>query len=260
MDLPEYGWFSRAVLRTEAALASRPRLVIANSIAGVKHHVSLGFPAGSIRCLENRIDLRRFTFSADSRNRFRDALAIPPTRTVIALVSRVDPIKGHDVFVRAVARLSQDLPDAEYWCVGDGMPALKASLIRLASDLGVSGRLRWVGDVMDMAAVYSAADVVVSASRSEGFPNVVAEAVACGAAVVATDVGDSARIVGPGGRCVPPGDPEALAAAIVGVLREGMRERSAIRTEFVRRFDPDILLERHERLLTGVAEDDMTDG
>ena len=65
-----------------------------------------------------------------------------------------------------------------------------------------------------MPSVYNALDVLVSASRGEGFSNVIAEAMACGVACVVTDVGDSAWVVGDAGEVIRPGDPVALAEAL----------------------------------------------
>jgi glycosyltransferase involved in cell wall biosynthesis len=260
MDLPAYGPVVRAVMRVESFMSRRPALIIANSAAGVRHHQGLGYPVARLRCVENRIDAQRFRFSADGRRALRLDTGVADGDTVVALVGRIDPIKGHHVFLQAVTQVVPRLAGVRFWCVGDGIAGLKAGLLAQAERIGIGREVRWLGDVADMAGVYSAADIVVSASLSEGFPNVVAEAMACGTPVIGTDVGDTARMIGSGGRCIPAGDAEALAAAIVECAGGTRPEREAVRREFLRRFDPDALLVRHESLLLDIARQEVPVG
>jgi glycosyltransferase involved in cell wall biosynthesis len=104
-----------------------------------------------------------------------------------------------------------------------------------------------------MPEVYSAADLVVSASLSEGFPNTVSEALVCGTPVIGTDVGDTARIVEGSGQCVAAGDASCLAAAMLEWFGRPPLDRSTIRQNFLRRFDPSLLLQRHEALVGSVV-------
>jgi glycosyltransferase involved in cell wall biosynthesis len=71
----------------------------------------------------------------------------------------------------------------------------------------------------------AALDLLASPSLGEGFPNVVAEAMACGVPCVVSDAGDSAALVGATGRIVPPGDPDALAAACQELITAGAARR-----------------------------------
>src|SRR6185295_10648982 len=73
-------------------------------------------------------------------------------------------------------------------------------------------------DVSDMASFYQSIDALVLSSRTEGFPNVVAEAMSHGKPVITTDVGDAALIVGATGFVVPPREPQAMAEAMVKLL------------------------------------------
>jgi len=97
----------------------------------------------------------------------------------------------------------------------------------LGESLGITERLIWAGTFSDLLTVYNALDLLVSSSTSEGFSNVIGEAMACGVPCVVTDVGDSALIVGDTGNIVPPGDSHALAQALRSWLRLSKRERHA---------------------------------
>jgi glycosyltransferase involved in cell wall biosynthesis len=120
--------------------------------------------------------------------------------TVIGVVARVDPAsRRHAIFLDAVARLDGNLRSV---FVGAGSP------------LGFRG---------DMPAVYSALDALCSPSLWEGFPNAVAEAMACGVPCVVTDTGDSAEVVADCGVVVPPGDPARLAEGIRELLARDAR-------------------------------------
>ena len=111
-----------------------------------------------------------------------------------------DSRQGTRSGVQSIARLD----DVVLLVVGDGPQ--RASLERLARELGIGSRVQFTGELLpeQMPTVYSAADLLVLASSNEGWPNVVLEAMACGAAVVAADVGGVREILtaGVGGTIV----------------------------------------------------------
>jgi glycosyltransferase involved in cell wall biosynthesis len=214
MDFSRYDRLSRVTFWLQCRLARYADLVIANSSAGLEYHVARGFPRSAMRVIQNGIDTSHFRFDARGRERMRHAWGVPQAATLIGLVGRFDPMKDHPTFLRAAARLIST--DSRWWfvCVGDGTPEDRSHLSKQANELGLEHRLVWAGACHDMSAAYSALDMVASSSYGEGFPNVVAEAMACGRPCVVTDVGDSARIVGEFGVVVPPRDPAALADGI----------------------------------------------
>jgi teichuronic acid biosynthesis glycosyltransferase TuaC len=127
--------------------------------------------------------------------------------------------KGMRELVDAFAALHARDAGLSLVLVGDGV--MRSELEALVAARGLSGAVRVTGgvDPPDVARWIAAADAVVLPSWSEGYPNVLVEAIACGRPVVATDVGGAGEIVtGANGVLVPPRDPVALAAGITAVL------------------------------------------
>jgi glycosyltransferase involved in cell wall biosynthesis len=119
--------------------------------------------------------------------------------------------------------------DVDFLVVGDGPDG--DALRRLAGELGIAERVHWLGLRHDVPAVLAGVDVLVLASRYEGLPNVVIEAMAAGAAVVATDVGGCRELVTPEreGMLLAPGQPEAVATAVSALLADDERRRTMVR-------------------------------
>jgi len=164
--------------------------------------VRLGVPASRMRVVLHGVDLHLFCPPAD-RAALRDSLGMagPTLLSVGHLIDR----KGHDIAIRAMP----DLPGHTLLIVGDG--PREAALRQLACDLGLGGRVRFLGhvDQARLPALMGAADVLVNCSDREGIANVLIEAMACGTPVAATAVW---------------GSPEAVTIPAAGVL---LRERSA---------------------------------
>ena len=233
VDFSRYDWLSRGTFWLQCRLARYADLSIVNSSAGMEHHVVRGFPRGAMRVIQNGIDTSHFRFDPSGRERLRHAWGVPQSAVLVGLVGRVDPMKDHPTFLRAAARLI--LTDPTWWfvCVGDGAPEDMARLSEQATELGLKHRLIWAGACDNMAAAYSALDMAASSSCGEGFPNVVAEAMACGRPCAVTAVGDSARIVGEFGVVVPPRDPVALSDGIYR-LRLRLEQNCTALTQQVR--------------------------
>lgn len=140
----------------------------------------------------------------------------------VGFAGRLAPEKGVEVFLRAVAELAPGLPDAEFVIAGDGPD--RAALEHLAKQLRVQDRVHFAGRPASMPVYYASLDVLVSASRQEGLPMVLLEAMASGLPVVATRVGEVPNVVlnGQTGLLVEPDQPRALAAAVFLLLRDAM--------------------------------------
>jgi glycosyltransferase involved in cell wall biosynthesis len=254
MDLSNYDWVARASNWTAAVLSRRADAIIVNSHAGELYLRTRGYPADRLHVVPNGIDTAHFRYDSAGRDRVRAEWGVPRTAPLIGLVARIDPIKDHRTFLRGAAHLTARRSDVRFVCVGAGPTAYERDLREEASALGLDGRIRWAGGRTDMPAVYSALDVATSTSSGEGFPNAVAEAMACGTPCVVTNVGDSAWIVGALGEVMPSGAPAAVAAGWERLLADDRRRvRTSQRERVIREFSVELLVTRTERLLWNVA-------
>jgi glycosyltransferase involved in cell wall biosynthesis len=244
LDLRHYGGFGlRLVVKACTLLSGWPDLVTANSAAGLKSHLALGYRPRRAEVVANGIDVDAFTPDPGARRAVRLDLGIPENAIVLAHVARVDAMKDHAAFLAAMAQL----PDMSALLVGAGTENLPAAhnVIRL-------------GRRQDVARLFAAADFVVSSSRfGEGFSNVLGEGMACGLPAIATDVGDAKLIVGDTGVVVPPEDPAALAAGIRPLAGESAAARAdrgaRARARIVENFALAHAVERHVQLYASLA-------
>ena len=173
----------------------------------------LGYRPRRAEVIYNGIDTDRFQPDAAMRAAVRNELGIADDAILLAHVARVDPMKDHESFLAAMARL----------------PGLRAVLVGAGTEnLPAAPNTLRLGRRADVARLLAASDIVVSSSAfGEGFSNALAEGMACGLPAVATDVGDAGAIVGDSGLIVPARDPQALAAA----LRDFAQEPATVRAE-----------------------------
>lgn len=247
-DLNHYDWLRRVEHWLEKRLAAWPDLSIFNSAHGANLKMGQDFPSASSVVIPNGIDTDKFRFDVDARGRIRREWGIDQGATLVGLVGRLDPVKDHGTFLRAAALAAADGGTWKFVCVGDGRPEYEKALQRLSDSLGLGRDVIWAPGRVDMPAVYSALDLVCSTSLAEGFPNVIGEAMACGRPCVATDAGDSARIIGDTGIVVGCADPAAIAGALhklKGRLEAGVDELArSTRQRILREFSVDRLVER----------------
>ncbi len=171
----------------------------------------------------------------------------------IGLFGVLEPRKGQDHFLRAAAQVAAVQPDATFWIVGSlsfADHARYADRLRgLAAELGISERVRFTGFRTDVPHLMASMDAVVLASTGfESLPTVLIEAMALGRPVAATRVGGVEEVIHDGetGLVVPPGDPDALAAAMRRLVSPegaafGAKAQADIKARFApARFDQEI--------------------
>jgi glycosyltransferase involved in cell wall biosynthesis len=207
------------------ALLRRAEAIVAVSRSLERRAEEMGAPRERVTTIPNGID--RTLFAPGDRAGARSALGWPPGQRVILAVGRLDRIKGLDLLIEAMSRLHRrGGHDAVCRLVGSGPQ--RDSLLRAARERGLSDRVHFEGSVPPAALGnwYAASDCVCLLSHSEGCPNVVLEALACGRPVVATAVGGIPEFVQDGvtGLLVASRDPEAVADALAAALGRSWQE------------------------------------
>jgi teichuronic acid biosynthesis glycosyltransferase TuaC len=201
------------------ALLRRAEAVIAVSRSLQRKAVALGAPPERLRVIQNGIDTR--SFRPEDRVAARRRLGLPEDVRLVLAVGRLDPIKGLDLLVAAVAALrGRGRNDVACRILGEG-PA-RSELERAIATSGLQRTIALPGSIAPEAigAWYAAADCVCLLSHSEGCPNVVLEALACGRPVVATEVGGIPDLVREGetGMFVRRRDPAHVAEVLAAAL------------------------------------------
>lgn len=174
-------------------------------------------PAGKVAVVPNGVSVGLAMPDAAA---VRAEFGLPHAAPVVGTVGRLNEVKRQDLLLRAVAALSRELHDLHALVVGDGPE--RAALERLAADLRIGDRVRWVGYRSDPERFYPAMDVFALTSRSEGLPVSLLEAWAAGRVVVCSAVGGIPAVVADGenGVLFPSGDVSALVAALRSVLAD----------------------------------------
>jgi len=185
-------------------------------------------PRERIRVIPNGLVLDKFTVKNSSRTEFRQQLGIIERDFLWLVVGRLEEQKDYSNLLQAFKIIIQDGHEAQLRVAGQG-PLLE-NLQRQSINLGISDRVVFLGLRRDIPSLLDAADGFVLSSAWEGLPNVVMEAMAAAKPVVATCVGGVPELVqeGVNGYIVPPGDSEALAAAMVKMMALSEAERQAM--------------------------------
>jgi glycosyltransferase involved in cell wall biosynthesis len=228
MNFRDYAPTTRLICAALGRMSSLPRLVISNSHTGRKVHEQLGYHAREWRIVPNGFDIERFRPDAERARAFRASLGLDHDVPLIGLPGRLDPMKDHDTFLEAAALLARDTASVRFVLAGTGLNPDNAEFVARVRRRGLADRVHLLGERSDMEVVMAGLDIVTLCSAyGEGFPNVLGEALSCGALCVATDVGDSALVLGVHGRIVPPRRPEELAGAWRQLLALGPDQRLA---------------------------------
>ena len=248
------GALRMAAYRLTSGLVDRFTIV---SRLAAQRYVAIGaVPETRLQIVPNTVDTARFRRLPQARGAIRQELGVGDGFLWLA-VGRFEPAKDYPTMIAAFARLAAERPDSQLVLVGEG--SLKSEVERLVRQGGLAGRVRLLGVRRDVPELLSAADGYVLSSAWEGMPVAVLEASAVGLPIVATSVGGVPEVVEDGttGLLVPPGNPAALADAMIRLESLSPEGRAAMgrrgRTLVEERYGIERVMQMWERLYSEFA-------
>ena len=196
-----------------------PEIIVINSKKAKKIYESKGYDKRKLKYIPNGYDLSTLKVSKSQKIDFQKKIKIKKQIPLIGYVARYDPLKDHLNLLKALSLIR--LKGKDFFCILVGSNINKNKiLINEIKKLKLNDCIRLLGPMNNVSKVMNSLDIHILSSASEGFPNVVAEAMAHKTPCVVTNVGDSSYIVGKTGWVVPPNDSVKLAKAIKTALNE----------------------------------------
>lgn len=198
-----------------------PTKIVCCAERAVEVHAKLGYKKEKMVVIGNGYELSHFQPNVQLGTETRKTLKLKSNVPILGKVGRFNAQKDHKNLLQALATLEAKGLSFYTLLIGPNMDRKNAELMSWITENQVEDSVILLGQRTDISALMNAMDVhILSSSFGEAFPNVVAEAMACGTPCVATNVGDAGLIVGDAGWVVPPRDSAALAHALEQALLE----------------------------------------
>lgn len=217
------GWIRRC-----CALLSNfvPKIIVCAANASRIEHERIGYNSAKMMVISNGFDPDVLRASLEDRQAIRLAAGFSPEDLVIGSVGRYNLAKDHENFISAASLLFGDYKNIKFLLVGRDLSSENEALMKLVHSTGYLDRFVLLGERKDVPACLKAMDIFCLHSRTEGFPNVLGEAMTMGLPCVTTDVGDAAFLIGETGIVVQPRNPSALADGLKFLISAGDAYRS----------------------------------
>ena len=194
------------------------RVIVLSNVIGRHMIDDFGVAHERIKLIPRSVDLERFRYLSPAEKRRKEFN--------VGIIGRLNPIKGHLYFLKAMAEVARVIPRLKIWVVGDAPPskeAYKEQIDILVKRLGLAHATHFLGTQKDIPAILTNLDLLVLATTThEAFGRVIVEAEASGVPVVATRVGGVIDIIedGKNGLLVPPADPASMAEAVIRIYKD----------------------------------------
>lgn len=195
-----------------------PSKVISCSYVAIEPHIELGYAKDRFVVINNGYNLDTFRIDKNIRHATRKKLGLG-YRPLIGMVGRYDPQKNHKGLIESLSIVKNKGYDFDLILVGRNLNYDNRELVKLIKNSSLENNVYLLGQRNDIASIMNALDIhILSSSYGEGFPNVIAEAMACGTPCIATDIGDSKIIVDNFGMIVKPNNTFQLSQAVIDML------------------------------------------
>ena len=221
-----------------------PHMIICAAEASRRVHVALGYRAGLMVVVPNGFNLPRLQATPMQVAALRFECGFSAETVVVGTLGRFNAVKDPHNFVRAAGLLAREYPQAQFLMIGRDCNAANAELTGWIKAIGCEDRFVLLGERSDVPVCLAAMDVFCLSSRTEGFPNVVGEAMAMRKVCVVTDVGDAAYLLGDCGVVVPKEDSVALAEGMAKLLSLSSADRAELGDRAHARIASEFTMER----------------
>lgn len=220
---------TQCVIRGGAYLSRTPKRIVYVSRHAREQHHALGYWDENGLVLPNGFELEVFRRDETQRARIRSELRVNDDTCVVGHLARFHSMKDQIGLIGAARRVIAEEPSTVFVLAGEGLNGANAALAAAVRECGLEQHVRLVGETASPQALLSACDLFCLPSAwGEGFPNVVGEAMACELPCVVTRLGDAPDLVDSTGLVVEPGDREALAQALLQIIRCGPAGRGGL--------------------------------
>ncbi|MGY2313641.1 glycosyltransferase family 4 protein [Pseudomonas sp. SDO5522_S412] len=248
-DVSSGGGKATIVIRKLCAYLSNvvPDAIVCAAQASRETHIEAGYAPGRMKVISNGFDLERLTATAQERASIREGQGIGPDDMVIGSLGRFNEVKDHSNFIKAAGIVAGRFPKTIFLMVGRDIDRGNAALMAEISLTGHADRFVLLGERKDVPACLKAMDIFCLHSFTEGFPNVLGEAMSMGVPCVTTDVGDAALLLGGLGPVVPARDVRALSDALISLLSASATERAAMGQSVYKRIAENFTMKRTEK-------------
>ncbi|MEZ5680510.1 MAG: glycosyltransferase [Erythrobacter sp.] len=246
---------TRILLKISARISRGPEAIVYNAHVSRRQHEAIGYSAERGTVIPNGFDVTRFAPNPGASEIASQLFGLAEGSLRVACIARLHPMKDQARLVRAVSAARARGRDIHLLLIGHGLAEPPSELRQLIDDSLPADRVTTAGARFDVADWLPGMDLLaVPSAWGEAFPNVIGEALACGVPVVATDVGDSARIVGENGLIVPPNDTDAMTGALLKLAAMSPSERRAMGNAGRERVVCDYALEKVSNLYEELHE------
>ncbi|WP_339438646.1 glycosyltransferase family 4 protein [Pseudomonas sp. EA_15y_Pfl1_P104] len=205
---------------------SIPAIIVCAAQASRDAHVAVGYSPRRMTVIPNGFDLERMTASPQECGVIRSAHGIGVNEFVVGSLGRFNEVKDHSSFVQAAAIVARRFLHVKFLMVGRDVDYGNNALVAEIAATGYADRFVLLGERKDVPACFGTMDMFCLHSFTEGFPNVLGEAMSMALPCVTTDAGDAAYLLGCNGFVVPVRDPQSLARALIKVISATDGERS----------------------------------
>ena len=194
-----------------------PDAIVCCAKTSMSTHQKIYNTSSQFTVIANGYDTDKFFIDDKLGRSIREEFEISSDHILLGMVARFDPVKNHGLMLESFNQLHNQDPNMKLLLVGSGVDKSNTKLIEEIQSRNLGGSIILAGSRSDIPSIMNAINLLVLASLSEAFPNVLCEALSCGTICVATDVGDCKEIIGPFGKTCVSNDPAALVDAILDV-------------------------------------------